>query len=154
MGDDGDDAGGSWQKQNACYPLTAMLSADGRQPPPLRSVTSCLLELYHMCLNNIGWARVLYDARGSLEKLTIICKIPPAPNVTASPQPRKPGRPASESRRARERRRETWAELNRSQPRHHTPPQLKKFLSRPRRLPPDKLPLQPLPLHAPSAQPT
>jgi hypothetical protein len=32
----------------------------------------------------VGWARVLYDARGGLEKYTIIHKILPAPTVANS----------------------------------------------------------------------
>jgi hypothetical protein len=98
MGGDDSASGGSRQQQNTCY-LTATPSAAGRPPPSLRSVTSCLLEVYHKCVDNGGWARVLYDARGGLEKLTIIHKIPPAPTVAAPHEPCKPGCPATKGGR-------------------------------------------------------
>ena len=67
------------------------------------SVTTRLLELYQECVNNNGWARVLYEARGGTEKLTFIRNLPPASPSAAPPQPRQPGRrPASERRRARQ----------------------------------------------------
>jgi hypothetical protein len=125
MGGDGSAPGGCRQQQNACY-LTATPSAAGRLPPPLCSVTSRLLDFYHECVDNGGWARVLYDMRYGLEKLTIIRRIPPkpAPATAAPPAKRKPGRQASARRRERNRRRrEAWAErrLHRLQPRLHTP---------------------------------
>jgi hypothetical protein len=124
MSGDGSATGGCRQQQNARY-LTATPSAVGRLPPPLRSATSRLLDFYHECVDNGGWARVLYDARDGLEKLIIIRKIPPTPApTTAAPHAkRKPGRQASDRRRARYiRMREAWAErrLYRSQPRLHT----------------------------------
>ncbi len=79
------------QQQNARY-LTATPPAADRLPPPLCSITSLLQELYHECVDNDGWARVLYDAHGGLEKLTLIHNIPPAPTVAAPPEQRKPGR--------------------------------------------------------------
>jgi hypothetical protein len=104
MGGDGSASGGSRQQpqQNALY-LTATPPAAGRLPPPLRSVTSRLLELYHECVDNGGWARVLYDARGGLEKLTLIRNIQPAPTVAAPTEQCKPGCQASDRRRARDR---------------------------------------------------
>jgi hypothetical protein len=125
MGGDGSATGGCRQQHNARY-LTATLSSAGRLSPPVRSVTSRLLELYHECVDNGDWARVLYDTRDGLEKLTIIRIIPPtpAPNTAAPPAKRKPGRQASDRRRARDRRRrEAWAERRRfrSQSRLQTP---------------------------------
>ncbi len=112
MGGIGSATGGCRQQHNARY-LTATVSPAGRIPPPLRSVTSRLLELYHECVDNGDWARVLYDTRDGLEKLTIIRRIRsmPAPNSAAPPAKRKPGRQASDRRRERDRRRrEAWAE--------------------------------------------
>ncbi len=43
-----------------------------------------LPELFHEYVDNGGWARVLYDAHGGLEKHTIIRKILPAPTVANS----------------------------------------------------------------------
>jgi hypothetical protein len=102
MGGDGSTSGGCWQQQqqNARY-LTATLPAAGRLLPPLRSVTFRLLELYHECVDNGGWARVLYDAHGGLEKLTIIRRIPPDPTIAAPTKKCKPGHQASD-------RRQTW----------------------------------------------
>jgi hypothetical protein len=123
-GGDGSASGGSRQQpqQNTRY-LTAMPPAAGRLPPPLRSVTSCLLELYHKCVENDGWARVLYNVHGGLEKLTLIRNIQPAPTVAAHPEQCKPGHQASDRRWTRDRRRrEAWAarRLHRSQPCLHT----------------------------------
>jgi hypothetical protein len=124
MGGDGSATGGCRQQQNACY-LTATPSAAGRLPPPLDSVTSRHLDFYHKCVDNGCWARVLYDVRDGLEKLTIVRRILPMPAPsTAPPAKRKPGCQASDRRRARDRRRrEVWAEsrLYRSQSRLHTP---------------------------------
>ncbi len=55
MGGDGSASCGSRQQpqQNALY-LTAKPPAAGRLPPPLHSVTSLLLELYHECVDNGG----------------------------------------------------------------------------------------------------
>jgi hypothetical protein len=65
------------------------------------SVTSHLLELYQEYVNDGGWARVLYDAHGGLEKLTIIRRIPPDPTIAAPTKKCKPGHQASD-------RRQTW----------------------------------------------
>jgi hypothetical protein len=120
MGGDGSSTGGCRQQPNARY-LTVMPSAAGRLPPPLCSVTSRLLDFYHECVDNGGWARVLFDTRDGLEKLTIIRRIQPtpAPTTAAPPATRKPGRQASARRQERDRRRrEAWAErrIHRSQP--------------------------------------
>jgi hypothetical protein len=32
------------------------------------------MELYHECMDNNGWVRVLYDVHGGMEKLTLIRK--------------------------------------------------------------------------------
>jgi hypothetical protein len=83
MGGDGSIPGGSRLRDTSC--LTATPSAASRPPPPLYSVTSRLLDLYCECVDNCGWARVLYDARGGMEKSTFIRKteLTPAPTVTA-----------------------------------------------------------------------
>jgi hypothetical protein len=125
MGGDGSATDGCRQQQRARY-LTATPSAAGRLPPPFSSVFSRLLDFYHECVDNGGWARVLYDARDGLEKLTIIRRIQPtpAPSTAAPPATRKPGCQASARRRERnKRRREAWAErrTHRSQPSLHTP---------------------------------
>jgi hypothetical protein len=76
----------------------------------------------------------MYDARGGMEKLIFIRKVQPTPAPAALAPPRKPGCPASDRRRARDkRRRETWAERrrNRSQSRLHTPPAEDDLLSVP-----------------------
>jgi hypothetical protein len=78
-------------KQKWVLMAAPLLRASSNHP-----VTSRL----HECVDNGGWGRVLYDARG-MEKITIIRKIPPAPTVACCPpQARKPGHPASERRRA------------------------------------------------------
>ncbi len=123
MGGDGSAPGGSRLRDATC--LTATPSAAGRTPPPTCTVNSRLLDLYRECVDSGSWARVLYDARGGMEKIIFICKIEPAPAPAAAAPPHKHGRPASARRRARDkRRREAWAERrrNRSQPRPHTPP--------------------------------
>jgi hypothetical protein len=112
MGGNGSATGGCRQQFNARY-LTVTPSAAGRLPPPLRSVSSRLLDFYDECVDNGGWATVLYDTRDGLEKLTIIRRIQPtpAPTIAAPPATRKPGRQASARRRERDRRRrEAWAE--------------------------------------------
>ncbi len=65
-------------------------------------------ELYQKCVENSDWAHVLYEARDRIEKLTFLRKALP-------PSSRHPGqRPASERRRARDKRlREAWAERKR-----------------------------------------
>ncbi len=120
MGGDSSATGWCRQQPNARY-LTITPSAAGRLPPPLRSVSSRLLDFYHECMDNGGWARVLYDTRDGLEKLTIIRRIQPtpAPTTAAPPATRKPVRQASARRWERDRRRrEAWAErrIHRSQP--------------------------------------
>jgi hypothetical protein len=123
MDGDGSTSGVCWQQQqqNDCY-LTAMLPAAGRLPPPLRSVNSRLLELYHECMDNGGWARVLYDAHWGLEKLTIIRGILPDPTIAAPTKKCKPGRQANDRRQAWDRRRrEPRRRLHSSQPCLHTP---------------------------------
>jgi hypothetical protein len=50
------------------------------------SVTSHLLELYQEYVNDGGWARVLYDAHGGMERLSFR-KIPPNAPVTSPPPP-------------------------------------------------------------------
>jgi hypothetical protein len=70
-----------------------------------------------------GWARVLYDARGGMEKIIFISKTEPVPSPGAASPPHKHRRLASARRQARDkRRRGAWAERrrNRSQPRPHT----------------------------------
>jgi hypothetical protein len=59
MSGDGSASGESRQLQNTCY-LTTTSSVAGRPPPPLYSVISRLLDLYHECMNSSGRARVLY----------------------------------------------------------------------------------------------
>ncbi len=134
MGGDGSASGGCRQYNNTC--LTAMPSAACRLPPPLCSVTSCLLDLYRKCMDNGGWARVLYDSRGGMEKFIFIWKIQPSlsPTVPAPLLPNKPGCLASERRWSRDkRRREAWAErrCNRSQPRLHTQSMEDEVIARP-----------------------
>ncbi len=82
MGGNGSAPGGCRQHNTTC--LTATPSAAGRLPPPLRSVSSRLLDLYHECVVNGGWARVLYDARSGTEKFIFICKTEPTPALTTS----------------------------------------------------------------------
>ncbi len=149
MGGDGSATGGCRQQQQQTY-LTATPPAAGRLPPPPRPVTSRLLKLYHECVDNGGWARVLYDSRDSLEKLTIIRSIPPAPTIVAPSEKRKPGRQASDRRQARDRRRrEAWADrrLHRSQPSLTPHPEPKMIPLRLSRLPPGKPTLQLLLCH-------
>ncbi len=55
MGSDGSATGGSRPQPNARY-LTVTPSAAGKLPPPLRSVSSRLLDFYHECVDNGGWA--------------------------------------------------------------------------------------------------
>ncbi len=97
---------GEWVSMAA--PLAGERSDTARLPHcpqpagSLHPVTSRLLDLYHECVDSSGWARVLYDIRGGMEKLTIFCKIPPPPPPTvADPPSCKPGRQG--------RRREAWA---------------------------------------------
>ncbi len=121
MGGDCSAPGGCRQRNTSC--LTVTPSAAGRLPPPLRSVSSRLLDLYHECVDNGGWVKVLYGARGGMEKFLFIRKIEPTPAPTAPAPPLKPGRPASDRRGDRDkRRREAWAarRCNHSQPRLHT----------------------------------
>jgi hypothetical protein len=89
--------------------LTAAPPAAGVNTPNTCSITACLLELYQECVENGVWVRVLYKARNGTEKLTFLRK-------TSPPSSRPPGRrPASERRRARDkRRREAWAERRRT----------------------------------------
>ncbi len=132
MGGNGSAPGGCWQRNTTC--LTATPSAAGRLPPPLRSVSSRLLDLYHECVVNGIRARALCDARGRTEKFIFIRKTEPMPALTVLVPPCKHGHPASDRRRARDkRRREGWAERkrNRSQPRLHTHPAEDDFISRP-----------------------
>jgi hypothetical protein len=68
--------------------LTAMPSAAGRLLPLLRSATSCLLDLYHECVDNGGSALVLYKAFGSIEKLTFTHKLSSAHPAIGPPPPR------------------------------------------------------------------
>jgi hypothetical protein len=131
----GDGSVSGWCRQhNTC--LTAMPSAACKLSPPLSSVTSRLLDLYCKCMDNDGWARVLYDACGGMEKFIFIWKIQPSlsPTVPAPPQPHKPGRLASERRRVQDKqRREAWAERrhNCSQPRLHTQSMEDEVIARP-----------------------
>jgi hypothetical protein len=132
MGGDGSASGGCWLRDTTC--LTATASAAGRLPPTFSSVSSRLLDLYRECVDNSGWARVRYNARGGMEKLIFIRKVQPTPAPAASAPPRKPGRPASDRRRARDkRRRKACAERrsNRSQSRLHTQPEEDDLLSVP-----------------------
>ncbi len=86
MGGDGSTSGESRQRNATC--LISTPSAASRLLPPLCSVTSHLKELDRKCVEEGGWARVLYNANGGMEKLTFIRKrIQPAPNVPAPPQP-------------------------------------------------------------------
>jgi hypothetical protein len=121
MGGDGSTPGRSRLREATC--LIATLSAAGRLPPPPCSVTSQLLVLYCKCTDNSGWERVLYDARGGMEKIIFIRKTEPMPAPTVPAPPHKHGCPASARRQARDKRRkEAWAERrrNRTQPRLHT----------------------------------
>jgi hypothetical protein len=113
MGGDGSAPGGSRHRNITC--LTATPSAAGRLPPPIRSVSSRLLDLYHECMDSGGWARVLYDARGGMEKFLFIRKIEPTPAPTVPAPLHKHGCPASDRRRARDKqRREAWAARRRN----------------------------------------
>jgi hypothetical protein len=58
---------GGRQKQTTSN-LTATPSATGRLLSPLTLVSSCLLDLYHQCVDSGGLVRVLYDVRGGMEK--------------------------------------------------------------------------------------
>jgi hypothetical protein len=91
MGGDGSATDGCRQQQKARY-LIVTPSAAGGLPPPLRSVSSRLLDFYHEYVDNGGWARVPYDTHDGLEKLTIIRRIQPtpAPSTAAPPAPCKP----------------------------------------------------------------
>ncbi len=53
------------QPSNNTYPR-ALPSTAGGSPPPLCSVISCLPKLYQKCVDNGGWARELYNARGEM----------------------------------------------------------------------------------------
>jgi hypothetical protein len=75
-----------WQQHIASY-VTTMPSAAGRSLPPLRSVTSRLLELYQECVDNGGWIREQYDVRSGMDKLTFFRKIPTAASAIAPPPP-------------------------------------------------------------------
>jgi hypothetical protein len=124
MDGNGSANGGCSQQHNARY-LTATSSAASRLPPPPAQLPPASWTSTTSA-DNGGWARVLYDTRVGLEKLTIIRRIPPlpAPNTTTPPAKRKPGHQASDRRRARDRRRrEAWAKRRRhsSQSRLHTP---------------------------------
>ncbi len=113
---------GSNSNRTTWLPIRLQLAGYLHPPHP---VTSRLLELYHECVDNGGQARVQYDARDGLEKLTIIRIIQPASTITAPSEKRNPGRQASTRRRELDRRRrEAWAErrLHRLQPSLHTPP--------------------------------
>ncbi len=132
MGGDGSAPGGCRQRNATC--LTATPSAAGRLPPPLRSVSSYLLDLYHEGVDNGGWARVLYNARGGMEKFLFIRKTEPTPAPTVPAPPHKHGRPASDTRRARDKqRREAWAarRRNHSQPRLHSQAKEDNIIARP-----------------------
>jgi hypothetical protein len=83
MGSNGSAPGGRKQRHG----LTATPSAAGRTPPSLHPVTSRLLDLYHECVDSGGWARLLYDVRGGMEKLIIFRKIPPPPPPTVADPP-------------------------------------------------------------------
>jgi hypothetical protein len=91
------------------YRLTSAPAAAGAIPPSTCPVITSLLALYQECVDNGVWARVLYEVRGGIEKLTFLRKKTPPPS-------RQPGRqPASERRRARDKkRREAWAERRRN----------------------------------------
>jgi hypothetical protein len=71
---------GSWPN----YRLTATPATAGAIPPVTCPVTTRLLELYQECVDNGVWARVLYDSRGGIEKLTFLRKKTP-------PSSRQPG---------------------------------------------------------------
>jgi hypothetical protein len=96
MGGDGSAPGGCRQRNTTC--LTASPSAAGRLPPPLRSVSSRLLDLYHECMDNGGWVRVLYDAHGGIDITFTVTfpssqasnASPPQPALAASPPPASP----------------------------------------------------------------
>jgi hypothetical protein len=60
---------GGQQHYTIC--LTARSSAAGSAPPLLLSVTIHLLDLYHKCVDNSGWVRVLYMTHGSIVKLPL-----------------------------------------------------------------------------------
>ncbi len=58
----------SWPNYNTH--LTVEPSAASWPLPFPHSVTSCLLELYHECMDNNGWVWVLYEAHGRVENLS------------------------------------------------------------------------------------
>jgi hypothetical protein len=88
------------------YRLTATPPTAGVNPPSTCPITARLFGLYQECVDNGVWARVLYEARDRIEKLTFLKTAPPS---------HQPGqRPASDRRRARDkRRREAWAQKRR-----------------------------------------
>jgi hypothetical protein len=57
---------GSWLN----YKLTPTPYTAGAKLPTTCPATACLLELYQECMENGVWARVLYEARDGIEKLT------------------------------------------------------------------------------------
>jgi hypothetical protein len=63
---------GGQQPYTIC--LTARPSAAGSAPPLLLSVTIHLLDLYHKCVDNSGWVRVLYKTHDSFLKLPLTYK--------------------------------------------------------------------------------
>jgi hypothetical protein len=67
------------------YNQTSHAPSAGESPPSTCSFTTCLLELYQECMDNGGWASVLYEVCGRIEKLSLICKKPLAAPVTTPP---------------------------------------------------------------------
>jgi hypothetical protein len=62
------------QPQTTTY-LTSTPSAAGRSTPPLRSVTSQLLDLYSEWVDSGRWTRLLYGANGRMKKLRFFCNV-------------------------------------------------------------------------------
>jgi hypothetical protein len=53
--------------------------------PSSHSVIAHFLELYHECMDNCGWAKVLYKPRGDIETQTFSSKVRLAASVTTTP---------------------------------------------------------------------
>jgi hypothetical protein len=110
-------SGGGWQQDNASYLITIPYATGRSYATPLISHLLPHIDLYHRCMDNSGWARVLFDAHGGMEKLTFLRKLPPAVSVAApaEPSPCQPGCFVSKRRHAPDRRKwEAWATRRRN----------------------------------------